>query len=106
MRSALIGFLALMALFSGAGTALALDGEDPKDVIAAQLRDQGYACDNPQSATRDEDASGPDQAAWIVTCEGGSYRVKLIPDMAAKVERIDQKKNTDENTDQSEAKPR
>jgi hypothetical protein len=84
----------LMVLVSCGGTALALDGEDPKDVIAAQLRDQGYACDNPQSATRDEDASGPDEAAWIVTCEGGSYRVKLVPDMAAKVEKIDQNDKT------------
>jgi hypothetical protein len=87
----------LMALLSGAGTALALDGEDPKDIIAAQLRDQGYACDNPQSATRDQDASGPDAAAWVVACEGASYRVKLIPDMAAKVEKIDQ---NDKNQDQ------
>jgi hypothetical protein len=91
MRSARIGILTLLALFSCASAALALDGEDPKDIIAAQLRDQGYACDNPQSATRDENASGADEAAWIVACEGGSYRVKLIPDMAAKVEKIDQK---------------
>jgi hypothetical protein len=91
MRSAHFGCLTLIALFSCAGAALALEGEDPKDVIAAQLRDQGYACDKPQSATRDENASGPDEAAWIVACEGASYRVKLIPDMAAKVEKIDQK---------------
>jgi hypothetical protein len=96
LREAFIGayIATLVALVSGAGAALALDGEDPKDVIAAQLRDQGYDCDNPQSATRDEDASGPDEAAWIVTCEGASYRVKLVPDMAAKVEKIDQNDKT------------
>jgi len=91
MRSTLIVCLTSIALFWCARSAMALEGEDAKDVIAAQLRDQGYACDNPQSATRDENASGPDEAAWIVTCEGGSYRVKLVPDMAAKVEKIDQK---------------
>jgi hypothetical protein len=96
LREAFIGtcIATLIALVSGGGTALALDGEDAKDVIAAQLRDQGYACDNPQSATRDENASGPDEAAWVVTCEGGSYRVKLVPDMAAKVEKIDQNDKT------------
>jgi hypothetical protein len=94
LREAFIGacIATLVALLSDA--ALALEGEDAKDVIAAQLRDQGYDCDNPQSATRDEDASGPDEAAWIVTCEGGSYRVKLVPDMAAKVEKIDQNDKT------------
>ena len=95
LRDASIGtcFATLIALVLGAGTAFALDDEDPKDIIAAQLRDQGYDCDKPQSATRDENASGPDEAAWIVACEGASYRVKLIPDMAAKVEKIDQKKD-------------
>jgi hypothetical protein len=26
---------------------------------------------------------------WILQCESGSYRVRLIPDMAAKVEPLD-----------------
>jgi hypothetical protein len=91
-----IGFysFAIIATASTVSAALALEGEDPKDIIAAQLRDQGYACDKPQSAKPDEDASGPDEAAWIVTCEGATYRVKLIPDMAAKVEKINQNDKT------------
>ena len=87
----------MAALVASTSAALALDGEDPKDIIAAQIRDQGFDCDNPQSAKRDENASGPDEAAWLVTCEGASYRVKLVPDMAAKIEKIDQKK--DQKTD-------
>ncbi len=70
--------------------ALAEDVESPKDDIAAQIRAQGYACDQPQSATRDAQASKPDEEVWLLRCEGASYRVRLVPDMAAQVERIDQ----------------
>jgi hypothetical protein len=70
--------------------AIAEDVESPKDDIAAQIRAQGYACDQPQSATRDAQASKPDEEVWLLRCEGASYRVRLIPDMAAQVERINQ----------------
>ena len=70
--------------------AIAEDIESPKADIAAQIRAQGYACDQPQSATRDVQASKPDEEVWLLRCEGASYRVRLIPDMAAHVERIDQ----------------
>jgi len=69
---------------------IAEDVESPKDEIAAQIRAQGYACDQPQSVTRDAQASKPDEEVWLLRCEGASYRVRLIPDMAARVERIDQ----------------
>jgi hypothetical protein len=39
--------------------------------------------------TRDAQASKPDEEVWLLRCEGASYRVRLIPDMAARVERID-----------------
>ena len=70
--------------------AIAEDVESPKDDIAAQIRAQGYACDQPQSATRNIQASKPDEEVWLLRCEGASYLVRLIPDMAAHVERIDQ----------------
>jgi len=63
--------------------------EDPTNIVADQIRAQGYACASPQSATRDPQASKPDEAVWILHCESGSYRVRLDPDMAAKVEKID-----------------
>ena len=59
------------------------------EIIAAQIRDQGYACDKALSATRDEKLSKSNEAAWILKCENATYRVRLIPDMAAKVERLD-----------------
>lgn len=63
--------------------------EMPAEIIAVQIRDQGYACTKAVSAKRDEKLSKPDEAAWILKCENASYRVRLIPDMAAKVERLD-----------------
>ena len=80
----------LMTLCLSFQLAIAQDVESPKDDIAAQIRAQGYACDQPQSATRDAQASKPDEEVWLLHCEGRSYRVRLIPDMAAQVERIDQ----------------
>jgi hypothetical protein len=76
---------------TGPGAALAAAGPGtPMDILAAQLRDQGYACDHPQSAEQDAKGSKPDEAVWIVQCENAKYRMRLVPDMAAKVERIDQ----------------
>jgi hypothetical protein len=70
--------------------------EVSKNIIAVQIRKQGYECKNPQSAERDAAASQPDDAAWILNCEGVSYRVKLIPNMAATVERLPDKSQPEE----------
>ncbi len=80
----------LMTLCLSSQLAIAQDVESSMDDIAAQIRSQGYACDQPQSATRDPQASRPDEEVWLLRCEGASYRVRLIPDMAAQVERINQ----------------
>jgi len=58
--------------------------EMPAEIIAAQIRDQGYACEKAISAKRDGERS--DDAVWILKCQNATYRVRLIPDMAAKVE--------------------
>lgn len=52
--------------------------EKPKDMLAAQIRMQGFACDSPVRAVRDTKRSKPDHA------------VCRAPDMAAKVERMEQ----------------
>ena len=61
--------------------------EAPTEIIAAQIRTQGYTCNNPGSAEREQQQSG--DAVWILKCENASFRVRLIPDMAADVERLD-----------------
>ena len=83
--------LAVLGLVSAGGVAMAAEpsGQDSQNILAAQLRDQGYACDQPQSAERDVQASTPDEAVWIVQCDNAKYRMRLVPDMAAKVERLD-----------------
>jgi hypothetical protein len=85
--------LAAAAAMAGAVSAQ----EDPTNIVADQIRAQGYKCDSPQSAKRDAQASKPDEAVWILQCESGSYRVRLVPDMAATVEKID--KSQDNNQD-------
>ena len=62
--------------------------DSTKDLLAAQLRDQGYRCDKPLSADRDSSRSRPGEAVWLLKCATETYRLTLIPDMAARVERL------------------
>lgn len=77
-----------LTLLAPAGVFAAGPKEVSKDIIAVQLRKQGFACENPVSAERDPAASKPDEEVWLLTCEGVAYRVHLIPDQAAKVEKL------------------
>jgi hypothetical protein len=61
----------------------------PAETLAAQVRLQGHRCDEPLSATRDVALSKPNEAVWVLKCANASYRLTLIPNMAAKVERLD-----------------
>jgi hypothetical protein len=94
MRRRISLLLAAAAIMAGASASAQ---EDPTNIVADQIRAQGYKCESPQSAKRDPQASRPDEAVWILQCESGSYRVRLIPDMAATVEKID--KSQDNNQD-------
>ncbi len=94
MRSSCL-WLAASLLVPSATFAGATGDDDPKNVIAAQIREQGFQCDSPQSATQDMQASKPDEAVWVLQCETTRYRVRLVPDMAAKVERLDGKEDND-----------
>ena len=67
-------------------TAGAVAQQDAKEIIASQLRSQGFACDHPQSVTRDTGASKPNETVWIVVCENATYRATLVPNMAAQIE--------------------
>lgn len=81
--------LAATALTPGHPTGWAAGAKEmSKDIIAVQIRKQGFECKNPESATRDPAASKPDDSAWILKCEGATYKVLLIPKMAAKVEKL------------------
>ena len=61
----------------------------PAETLAAQVRLQGHSCDEPLSATRDAALSKPNEAVWVLKCANASYRLSVIPNMAAKVERLE-----------------
>ncbi|MFT3730008.1 MAG: hypothetical protein QM780_01100 [Hyphomicrobium sp.] len=90
MRNSLI--LTVSAILMGAaasGTVAEEKGiEPPMDILATQLRDQGFACDHPDHAKLDETASKPNAKVWVVECKGGSYRMTVVPDLAAKIEKL------------------
>ncbi|NRG19995.1 hypothetical protein HPQ64_20055 [Rhizobiales bacterium] len=65
------------------------DVEDVKNLLAVQVREQGHTCDKPQGAEQEEDLSKPDEEVWTLECENATFRVKLIPDMAAEIEKIE-----------------
>jgi hypothetical protein len=83
-----IPFAAALAL-GAALTILPAQAADemPAEIIAVQIREQGYACDKALSAEREHPEL--DDAVWILKCDNARYRVRLIPDMAAKVEKLD-----------------
>lgn len=85
--------IAMLASCIGASSTVVLAAdsveEAPKDIIAAQIRRQGFTCDRPASAVRDVQDSKPDQVVWILKCESRTYKVRLIPDMAADVMPLD-----------------
>jgi hypothetical protein len=84
MISVLVGGSARGLIGSSAQAA----GELPRDVLAAQIRIQGVACDKPLSAVRDAKRSRPDYAVWVLKCSNATYRISRAPDMAAKIEQL------------------
>lgn len=61
-------------------------GEAPQNVLAAQIRLQGFACEKSLGAVQDRKRSKPDHPVWVLKCSNATYRVSRFPDMAAKVE--------------------
>ena len=83
-RSALYGSAVAITLLATPTVAQ----EAPAEIIAAHIRRQGYACETALSAVRNREASRPNEAVWTLRCDNGSYRVRLVPDMAAEVDAI------------------
>jgi hypothetical protein len=95
MQSKRYGRLKHLHVIGVASAVLACGGavaqEDPKNIVATQVRAQGYACDDPKSATRDSELSKPNQTVWVLVCENATYRATLVPSMAAQVELLSEK---------------
>jgi hypothetical protein len=67
----------------------AAEEETPGGIVATQVRKQGHTCEDPVRAKRDAEQSKPGKTVWLLECKSTSYRVRLVPKMAAKVERIE-----------------
>ncbi len=68
----------------------ALAEENVAEIVAVHVREQGHPCDKAESAKRDTKAGAPEaEAVWILTCSNAVYRVRLVPDMSAKIEKIE-----------------
>ena len=83
----LVGAFAIALLVSGDRVAWAQ--ATPPETLAAQLRLQGHRCDEPVAAQQDAQLSKPDETVWNLKCGNASYRMRLTPDMAARVEKLD-----------------
>ena len=91
MRSLIVQSAAILgvAATGALGSALtATAQEKPAEIIAAHIRTQGYECVKPLGAQRNRKASKPNEAAWTLRCSNAVYNVRLIPDMAAHVEKV------------------
>lgn len=73
------------------GVSYTCDAQTPADDVAAQVRSQGYRCDQPVTAKRDVRASKPDSAVWVLNCRNATFRVRLDPNMAARVTKLKKK---------------
>ena len=76
---------ALAATLVSAGS---LADSEAAKVTADKVRAQGFPCAEPVSAQRDPAASKPDEQVWILECHDARYRVRLMEDRPAKVERL------------------
>lgn len=80
----LIGLIGLIAPRPVVAQQMAADSV--KGMLAAQIRTQGFACDEALKARRDSKRSRPDLGVWVLQCNNATYRISRAPDMSAKVE--------------------
>jgi len=83
------GALALNATDTTLSQEAQAQNEPAANVIAVQIRKQGFACDDVKGAEKDAKADRADLPVWILDCGNASYRVRLVPNMAAAVEKLD-----------------
>lgn len=82
-RAVAVAAVSLICLHAGAQ-----DLRRELEIVAAQVRKQGFSCQNPNAVESIESDSTPHQRVYVLKCEGMVYRVHLVPDRAAKVHEI------------------
>ena len=88
VRTARSAFTRLSIVAALIGTPSTARLRTPADGVAAQVRSQGYQCEEPVSGVRDVELSRPDSAVWVLKCANATYRVRLDPGMAAGIDRL------------------
>ena len=88
MRAILFNVLLVPFLFQPVVLQAAAKENMSAEILATQIRKQGFACDKPLSAEMDEKLSKPHMAAWILKCDNAAYKVRLVPKMRAEAERV------------------
>lgn len=89
MRHSALTTSALAAAISGVLIVPANSQDDAKAMIADQVRAQQHPCGTAESAVRDEELSKPDSEVWTLTCDDATYQVRLRPDMASEIRKLD-----------------
>jgi hypothetical protein len=79
----------VLSVMPTAATALADDQSATLEIVADQVRSQGFACSNPVSADKVEAESKPDLMVYVLTCESVKYHVRLVPNEAAQIRVIE-----------------
>jgi hypothetical protein len=87
-------WLCAMAVLLAAPGARAQDtapvvDETAKDIVATTVRAQGHPCVQPERAVRDEAASAPDRAVWVLECANATYWVRYDNDVPAEIKPLE-----------------
>ncbi len=85
-RAVVLSFCAVLLAFAGAA---AQEENVEITILADQVRSQGHACSTPVSTERIAAELVPEEPAYVLKCENATYQIRLIPDQAAKVTRIE-----------------
>lgn len=85
-RHAVLVLAGLAVLALPRSTSAQQPTETLKNMLATQIRSQGFSCDKALKASKDVKRSKADHGVWVLNCSNASYRVSRAPDMAAKVE--------------------
>jgi hypothetical protein len=86
LRMVCVASVAAYAIFTSAN---AQESSVDITILADQIRSQGFACSNPTSAEKIAAESVPEEPVYLLKCESAVYQIRLIPDQAAKVTRIE-----------------
>jgi len=84
----LISLAGICAISDGFAPELAAQEETPIEILAVRVREQGYTCEQPVKAERDQSASRPLATVWLLECSNARYRIVLHPDMGAQIQAL------------------